>query len=87
MMGIWDLRPADAARYASAMKHKRFITAITATICLTLSASAADEPLEPGKEVPAVKSIDTDNKTFDVTAYLKQGTTLVFFFPKANTGG
>ena len=49
--------------------------------------SANSAPLEPGEKVPAVSAVDSDNKAFDVTAHLKQGMTLVFFFPKANTGG
>lgn len=60
---------------------------ICVTACLTALPSSAGEPLGPGKEVPAVKGVDTENESFDVTAYVKQGTTLVFFFPKANTGG
>ncbi|MGK0186518.1 MAG: hypothetical protein ACI9R3_002301 [Verrucomicrobiales bacterium] len=50
-------------------------------------AAATAEPLEPGEKVPSVPAVDSENKAFDVTAHLKQGMTLVFFFPKANTGG
>ena len=48
---------------------------------------ATGEPLAVGKKVPAVKSTDTDGKEFDLGKQLKMGMTLVFFYPKANTGG
>ena len=45
--------------------------------------SANSAPLEPGEKVPDVSVVDSDDKAFDVTAYLKQGMTLVFFFSES----
>ena len=67
---------------------KKFLKCGALITMLSMALSAANgAPLEPGEKVPAVSAVDSDNKAFDVTAYLKQGMTLVCFFPKANTGG
>ena len=67
---------------------KKLRTSLITVFGLALSAGFAfAEPLAVGKKVPAVKSTDTDGKEFDLGEHLKMGTTLVFFFPKANTGG
>ncbi|MEZ5324475.1 MAG: hypothetical protein R3F19_05385 [Verrucomicrobiales bacterium] len=68
------------------MKHLLKIGALITMFSIALGA-ANSAPLEPGEKVPAVSAVDSENKAFDVTAYLKQGMTLVFFYPKANTGG
>ncbi|MEM7386051.1 MAG: hypothetical protein AAF514_14010 [Verrucomicrobiota bacterium] len=70
------------------MKHSILAALFSGLWLVGSTLSAQAEPLAVGKEIPAaLKSTDTEDKAFDVTAYLKQGTTLVFFFPKANTGG
>ena len=44
-------------------------------------------PLEVGAKVPAVQSTDQEGKVVDLGAALAKGTSLVFFYPKASTGG
>jgi hypothetical protein len=68
------------------MKKIKLSTIGVLALALGMSTGLA-EPLAIGKKVPAVKSTDTEGKEFDVTEHLKMGATLVFFFPKANTGG
>jgi thioredoxin-dependent peroxiredoxin len=60
--------------------------AIAALVAFLLSTSYA-EPLAQGAEVPAVKSVDENGKEFDLGAALKEGLTLVYFYPKASTPG
>ena len=68
------------------MRKLRSILIAVTGLALSAGFSAA-EPLAVGKKVPPVKSTDTEGKEFDFGEQLKMGTTLVFFFPKANTGG
>ena len=69
------------------MKRISRFGALLSIFSLAMATASQADPLEPGEAVPAVAVVDSENKAFDVTAYLKQGMTLVFFFPKANTGG
>jgi peroxiredoxin Q/BCP len=45
------------------------------------------DPLEPGSPVPQVKAVTDTGETLDLGAELAEGTTLVFFYPKAMTPG
>ena len=66
------------------------ISSIFASIGILISfltCSARSELLEVGKEVPAASAVDSENKEVKLKDLLSKGTTLVFFYPKANTGG
>lgn len=52
-----------------------------------LQSALFGEPLEIGSPAPTVKSTDDKGEIIDLGAALSSGTTLVFFYPKALTGG
>lgn len=66
-------------------------TLFPAVALLALVAFAAPslhaEPLNVGDLVPAVKTVDQDGKDVDLGKELAEGTTLVYFYPKADTPG
>jgi thioredoxin-dependent peroxiredoxin len=68
----------------------RILTGITlgvaAIVAFMLSTTNA-EPLKPGAEAPALKSVDEEGKPVDLGAQLQKGLTLVYFYPKADTPG
>lgn len=45
------------------------------------------EPLQPGTPAPAISGVDQDGKTVDFASLYKNGATLVYFYPKADTPG
>jgi peroxiredoxin Q/BCP len=68
----------------------KILTGITLCIGLAvvflLSTTKAD-PLATGAAVPALTSTDENGKKVDLAEALKKGTTLVYFYPKADTPG
>lgn len=64
------------------------VKCITTLVFLVLSViSVNGKPLEIGAKAPELKGVDQDGKTVDLGELYKKGITLVFFYPKANTGG
>ncbi|HEV7403060.1 MAG TPA: peroxiredoxin [Chthoniobacteraceae bacterium] len=63
------------------------VVTLLATSVLVTAAEEAKEPLAVGAAAPKITAIDQDGKTIDFAEYYKKGTTLVYFYPKANTGG
>ena len=55
-------------------------------VAFLLSTTMAD-PLPLGSSVPALTSVDENGKTVNLDEIFKKGTTLVYFFPKADTPG
>lgn len=51
----------------------------------TLFSQAA--PLPVGSDAPQLSAIDQDGNAIDLGKIFAQGTTLVYFYPKADTGG
>ena len=64
---------------------KRFALALAAGALLPMSVSA--DPLAVGAAAPAPEASDQDGKPVDLAEHYKSGSTLFFFYPKANTGG
>jgi len=63
-------------------------TTLTAAVAIIASTTfAAAEPLAVGDDAPKVKTIDQNGKAVDLGKELASGTTLVYFYPKADTPG
>jgi peroxiredoxin Q/BCP len=54
---------------------------------LALSLFAHGEPLAVGAPAPVLTAVDQDGKQVNLKEVYAKGPTLVFFYPKANTGG
>jgi peroxiredoxin Q/BCP len=67
------------------MRLLQTLAALATLLATSLIASA--DPLAVGAPAPKLTAIDQDGKTIDFAEYYKKGTTLVYFYPKANTGG
>jgi len=67
------------------MKLQTLLTTLLAIASLTLVAQA--EPLAVGAAAPEISSVDQDGKTVNFKDIYAQGPTLVYFYPKADTGG
>ncbi len=67
------------------MKH---ISLFTALLCAagTLTVLHA-EPLQPGAPAPSLKTLDHLGNEIDLGAAFKEGVSLVYFYPKADTPG
>ncbi len=65
------------------LKHIFALTVLTAFTTVALQA----EPLEVGDKAPTVKTVDQDGKEIDLEKEFAEGITLVYFYPKAHTGG
>ena len=65
----------------------KLLTAILATAALTAFTFAADAPLAVGAAAPEPTSKDQDGKAVAFKDVYAKGTTLVYFYPKADTGG
>ena len=68
---------------------KRKVSLIVAGIgaIIGFGIAAAAEPLEIGKPVPDVKAQTHDGKTIKLQEATAKGWALVYFYPKAATGG
>lgn len=59
--------------------------ALVAFLALPITGRA--EPLAVGAAAPTLKSVDQNGKEVDLGTALSSGTTLVYFYPKADTPG
>lgn len=64
---------------------KKLLTALSGLLALALSSARAE--LAVGDPAPAFAGKDQDGKSISSAELYKEGTTLVFFYPKAGTGG
>ena len=65
----------------------KLITTNLAAASLTASTFAADAPLAVGAAAPEITAKDQDGKAVNFKSVYAQGTTLVYFYPKADTPG
>ena len=65
----------------------KLLTTLLATAALTAFTYAADAPLAVGAAAPEPTAKDQDNKAVNFKDVYAKGTTLVYFYPKADTGG
>jgi peroxiredoxin Q/BCP len=68
------------------MKMLQPLLTLTAVIGLTATAVQA-EPLNVGDAAPGLKTTDQNGKEVDLAKELATGTSLVYFYPKADTPG
>jgi len=73
------------------MKHLTYLSKIAASLAIALaiaplSSLQADE-LDVGDAAPKVVTTDQDGKKVDLGEALAEGTSLVYFYPKADTPG
>src|SRR4051812_15360555 len=67
------------------MKLRTLLATIVSVASLSLLAQAA--PLAVGAPAPDVSSVDQDGKPVNFKDVYAKGPTLVYFYPKADTGG
>ena len=67
------------------MKLQTLLTTLLAIASFTLVAEA--EPLAVGTAAPEISAADQDGKTVNFKDVYAKGPTLVYFYPKADTGG
>jgi peroxiredoxin Q/BCP len=65
----------------------KLLTSILAAVTLTALTFAADAPLAVGAAAPEPSAKDQDAKVVSFKEVYAKGTTLVYFYPKADTGG
>jgi peroxiredoxin Q/BCP len=65
----------------------KLLTSILATAALTSFTFAADAPLAVGAAAPEITAKDQDGKAVNFKDVYAKGTTLVYFYPKADTPG
>ncbi len=65
----------------------KLLTTIVATAALSAFTFAADAPLAVGAAAPAPTAKDQDGKPVKFADVYAKGTTLVYFYPKADTPG
>lgn len=63
---------------------KKFVALLFALFPFT---SACSDPIEVGVKAPEVEAVDQDGKKVSLGDAYKEGTVLVFFYPRANTPG
>ena len=68
------------------MKSIQTLITLSATLGLAVSIASA-EPLNVGDAAPKLKSVDQNGKEVDLGKELASGTSLVYFYPKADTPG
>ena len=68
-------------------KPMKLLTTILAAASLTALTFAADAPLAIGAAAPEITAKDQDGKAVNFKSVYAQGTTLVYFYPKADTPG
>lgn len=66
------------------MKTSRILIAMAFSF---LGFGASADPIEVGADAPAITAPDQDGNSVDFATLYKKGTVLVFFYPKAHTGG
>lgn len=67
------------------MRLLQTLTALATLLALPMIASA--DPLASGAAAPKITAMDQDGKAVDFGSLYAKGTTLVYFYPKAKTGG
>jgi peroxiredoxin Q/BCP len=67
------------------MKLRSLLTALVSLSSLALFAHA--EPLAVGAPAPEISALDQDGKTVNFKDVYAKGPTLVYFYPRADTGG
>lgn len=67
------------------MKLQTLLTTLLAIASFALVAQA--EPLAVGATAPEISAVDQDGKTVNFKDVYAKGPTLVYFYPKADTGG
>ena len=67
------------------MKSRTFLTTLLALAGFTAMSQA--EPLAVGAPAPQISAVDQDGKTVNFKDVYAKGPTLVYFYPKADTGG
>lgn len=67
------------------MNLKATLTALLSLTFLPLASQA--EPLAVGAPAPDISAVDQDGKTVNFKDVYAKGPTLVYFYPKADTGG
>lgn len=67
------------------MKSRNLLTALLAFAGFTTMSQA--EPLAVGAPAPQISAVDQDGKTVNFKDVYAKGPTLVYFYPKADTGG
>jgi len=67
------------------MKHVAPLVA--ALLILGPVVTLLGEPLQTGADAPSLKVLDQTGKEIDLGAEFKEGVTLVYFYPKADTPG
>ncbi|CAN5133742.1 thioredoxin-dependent thiol peroxidase [soil metagenome] len=70
-------------------QKNKLVSAIFAGALTTVAATAlqAAEPLEVGANAPDVSAVDQNGEKINIGEIAKSGTTLVYFYPKADTPG
>lgn len=68
------------------MKTLHSLLTLTALLGLSTAVSQA-EPLNVGDAAPQLKTVDQNGKEVDLAKELASGTSLVYFYPKADTPG
>ena len=67
------------------MNLKATLTALLSLVCLPVASNA--EPLAVGAAAPDLSATDQNGKTVKFKDVYAKGPTLVYFYPKADTGG
>ncbi len=67
------------------MRKLTFTTALISMALFGINLNAT--PLAPGADAPKLQAIDQDGAPVDLGAEFATGTTLVYFYPKADTPG
>lgn len=67
------------------MKLQTLLTTLLAIASFTLVAQA--DPLAVGAAAPEISAVDQDGKTVNFKDVYAKGPTLVYFYPRADTGG
>ncbi len=68
------------------MKLQTLLTTLLGLFTFALPAAYA-EPLAVGAPAPEISAVDQDGKTVNFKDVYAKGPTLVYFYPKADTGG
>ena len=66
---------------------KKLLISLCSLVALALTTHLRAEPLAVGAEAPKVSSVDHTGKAVKLEDVYKKGPTLIFFYPKAHTGG
>ncbi len=68
-------------------RHFSALLAIAITAAMSTRSPAEDPKPAVGDEAPAFETTDHDGSALNSTTLYAEGATLLFFYPKAGTGG